>query len=185
MKFKQEYGLTMNGKLKVYLEAKIKTDGETIKETTLPEIEVPLTKSTIEVPIEIKKATSSGHLKNAEENKLKDKVYKYLGFLMFACGIFGIIYLVVVIVRGEKTYAYIREVNKITKTYDGIIVNVNELPKVENVSVIDVENFEELLDAHSEVRLPINYYDDEEEAIFILIGENMAWKYTIKKERKY
>ena len=188
MNFKKEYGLTMDGSLKVYLDIDIKLDSDTkaSKKSFNPQINVPLTQATIEVPIGIQKALMSGYLKISEKPSVKSIICKYSGIVVFLIGSVLAIYLTIVVTKkGEKQYAYVKKLNKILKTYDGIIVNVNKSPDIDNISVINVEDFNELLDAHSEVRLPINYYDDEDTANFILIGNNMAWKYILEKEKVF
>jgi hypothetical protein len=75
---------------------------------------------------------------------------------------------------------YYTELKKILSTYDGIIVNVSSLPDLDKFNVIKVRSFEELLDAHSEVRLPINYYPQKHKATFILVNDTMLWMYTLR-----
>ena len=50
--------------------------------------------------------------------------------------------------------------------------------------MIKVESFEELIDAHSEVRMPINYYQTKDYSIFLLFNDNTAWKYVLEKRKK-
>ena len=76
------------------------------------------------------------------------------------------------------------EVDRILSTYDSIIVNIKELPNLEGYNVIKVESFNELIDAHSEIRKPINYYKEKDLSAFFLISDNIAWKYIIYKKRK-
>ena len=73
---------------------------------------------------------------------------------------------------------------RILNTYDGIIVNVKELPKTSDMKVITVSEFEELIDAHSEVRKPINFVELEKgkKSKFVLTSENMVWEYTLMSE---
>ena len=42
--------------------------------------------------------------------------------------------------------------------------------------------FEELIDAHSEVRNPINYITEKDGALFLLVSENMIYSYKLKRE---
>ena len=67
-------------------------------------------------------------------------------------------------------------------TYDSIIVNTEEEPKIENYNVIKVESFEELIDAHSEIRMPINYYQTDHSSVFVLLSDKTAWKYVLEKK---
>ena len=50
-----------------------------------------------------------------------------------------------------------------------------------DLKVIEVNTFSELIDAHSEVRMPINYYEEVADckSVFVLVSTNMAWVYTL------
>ena len=74
--------------------------------------------------------------------------------------------------------------SKILTAYDGIIVNASTLPDLNKFNVIKVRSFDELLDAHSEVRLPINYYRQTNKSIFILVNDTMLWMYTLENKKR-
>ena len=74
------------------------------------------------------------------------------------------------------------ELEKILNTYDSIIVDTTKNINIEDYNIIEVNRFEELIDAHSEVRMPINYYQTENESTFILLKDSNAWIYTLKKD---
>jgi hypothetical protein len=73
--------------------------------------------------------------------------------------------------------------DKISKNYDSIIANVNNLPEINELKKIEVSTFEELIDVYNEVRMPINYYQNEQktESTFIIINDEIVWIYTLKK----
>ena len=95
--------------------------------------------------------------------------------------------IIIIIIRKknyEKNYEYELKLKKILTTYDSIIVNIKILPDIRKYNVINVESFEELIDAHSEVRMPINYYHTNKTAVFLLFNEATVWRYTVKKNDK-
>ena len=71
---------------------------------------------------------------------------------------------------------------KILKTYDGILVEVDSLPDLTKFNVIYVKSFDELIDAHSEIRRPINFIQKSSHAKFLLINEGIAWVYKFNRE---
>ena len=71
---------------------------------------------------------------------------------------------------------------KILKVYDSILVEVETIPNLSKFDIISVKNFEELIDAHSEVRRPINFVYQKEGVKFLLISEGMVWIYNLKKD---
>ena len=52
---------------------------------------------------------------------------------------------------------YVKELKRILKTYDSVIVNVKEIKFDKNQNIMYVDKFEELLDAQLELRIPILY----------------------------
>lgn len=108
----------------------------------------------------------------------------------------GILWLVVIVLAAYLALSYrkdimseseyTRKLRKIISTYDGIIVNVDKLPSLEKLNVAEVTDFEELVDAQNEVRLPINFKEDKRRGIakFVLIRNNLAWVYQLKEGEK-
>lgn len=72
--------------------------------------------------------------------------------------------------------------NKMLNKYDNIIVNVKNLPVIENKEIVMVTNFKELINVHDEVNLPINYLDikNNHEATFVIIVANIIYVYKMK-----
>lgn len=190
--FKKEYGLSINGYLRVYMDIKTNIDTEKTKEglekKSMLLLSIPLTRATIEVPIEIKTPNSKSILTTEmiESKDPKYMSYKISGFSLMGFSAILIVISILFFVRTkEKQFYYIKKVNGILKTYDAIVVNVKNIPSLNGLRVIEVSNFNELLDAHSEVRLPINYCDYDDRAEFVLFNDLMAWRYTISKDEYY
>ena len=194
--FKSQYGVTMDGLLKVslvienYIESDL-TDHKIEKDSNV-ELNIPLTSLTIEVPIETNDLSNNGVLvsKVVQENILYYSVFKYLGYSLLGISVFLLALLITIIITKIKYgNKYNNKLKKILKTYDSIIVNVKTIPDIDTLNVITVTSFEELIDAHSEVRKPINYIAQKGHSIFILINDGMAWRYDLVKEtsknRKY
>ncbi|MCH5167310.1 MAG: hypothetical protein J1F35_05395 [Erysipelotrichales bacterium] len=86
-------------------------------------------------------------------------------------------------INRKKMSYYEKKLKKILDTHDSIIVNVENLPSLSGLNVVDVTTFDELLDAQSEVRLPINFMENKKRRVskFILIKDKLAWVYTLKE----
>ena len=84
----------------------------------------------------------------------------------------------------ENKYKVQNSIRKFLNTYDSIIVNVEAMPNTEGYHEIKVENFNELIDAHSEVRMPINYYHNNDKNVFLLFNENTVWYYVIDEKEE-
>lgn len=184
--FKKEYGVAMDGKLKVMLVITNNITNEKIKRNILKEAElnlnIPLTSLTIEVPIETKAKKSNGYLINelVYDNNIKYTILEYTGYTLFVLAGIGIVYLMIAAIKCESVYQ--RKLKKILKTYDGILVEVDSLPDLTKFNVIYVKSFDELIDAHSEIRRPINFIQKSSHAKFLLINEGIAWVYKFNRE---
>jgi len=184
--WKDVAGVSMDGKLKVILvfestvsapnlEQKYQINNSDIK------LELPLSKAATEITINEK---SNDNTKTIEEKVVNSdsKYLKYRIGVVFS-GLLSIICVIMILVtrsNQKNDNKYYTELKKILSTYDGIIVNVSSLPDLDKFNVIKVRSFDELLDAHSEVRLPINYYPQKHKATFILVNDTMLWMYTLR-----
>ena len=188
--FKSQYGVTMDGLLKISLviEDNVKSDliDRTILKNSEVELNIPLTTLTVEVPIETNELDNNGTLINEtyEENHLCYTVIKYLGYICFICSsLIFVLIMYIVIQKSRLENVYNKTLKRILKTYDNIIVNTSSLPDLSELNVIYVTSFDELIDAHGEVRNPINLTIEKNYASFILISEKMAWRYDLIKEK--
>lgn len=187
--FKKTLGLVnSDGVLKVYLKVTSKVESEEALDTKIDSdlmLKLPLSQMAIEATPEWD-APSNGKLitKTIKEHSVVYVLWVVGGVLLVILGgFFAWLFL-----RNQKIYRmnheYELELKKIQSTYDSIIVNVEEEPNLEDYNVIKVESFEELIDAHSEIRMPINYYQTGDSSVFILFNENTAWKYILSKKQK-
>ncbi len=178
--------VSMDGKLKVILvfestighptlEQKYQINNSDIK------LELPLSKAATEITIS---ENSNDTTKTIEEKEKSDdsKYMKYRIGVVFSFLIAVMFLILIVITRNNQKNdnKYYVELKRILSTYDGIIVNVSSLPDLEKFNVIKVKSFDELLDAHSEVRLPINYYRQKGKSTFILVNDTMLWMYVLR-----
>lgn len=189
--FKKEYGLAVNGNLKIELivdsKAKYKDSKKVVENKSTMNIEVPLTQLSVDIKIDTNPTVKSNTVivDNILLNDKKHKIAFVLGvicllitFILFIC------LLKVISSYNKKKSKYHKELDRILSTYDSIIVNVDRLKDLSTYNVIEVNSFEELLDAHGEVRMPINYIELEKdtESVFILINNNVAWIYRMKNK---
>lgn len=184
--FKKEYGVAMDGKLKVILVITNNITNEKIERNILKEanlnLNIPLTSLTIEVPIEAKEKVEDGFLINelVYDNSIIYTILEYTSYLLFGLASIGVAYLIIAAIKSESIYH--RKLKKILKTYDGILVEVNSFPDLSKFEVIYVKNFEELIDAHSEIRRPINFIQKTNSVKFLLMNEGIAWVYKFNRE---
>lgn len=194
--FKRDFNLAIDAELKVILVVKGTTKSDTLgKELPVyyeAKMDLPLTEKAIEVNI------------NSNTNKI-DKVLSntvtstniiyYIAFVsIFICLIVVISQIILIIIdfkKYKKDNFYQVTLKNIIDGYDNIIVNIKELPDFKKYNLIEIDSFNELLDAQSELRMPVHYYNEESGSTFFIINNDVIWKYRLvndkfveKKEKK-
>ena len=147
---------------------------------------VPVTDVTYTVS---KKSTASGNVKTVrtyKDNKFQKKTYGLLFILLILLDILVLILMVIRYYRDSKSRGlYNSKLKRILRSYDNIIVNVKKIPDLSEKSVVNVTSFDELLDCQAELRIPINYAEEEKgyKALFVIINDDMAWVYKLENEK--
>lgn len=187
--FKKKYSLsTANGVLKIYLnvDSKLKTNiNDNVIDAPISSkmmIQVPLSEMTIDALVEESVPTDIKEV-SVVVDATRVEIFRTLGYIYIGAVVICIILLVVVTNAKKNLNRYENELKKILNTYDGIIVNIKKIPDLTDYNIINVSSFNELLDAHSEVRMPINFFKGEYKSYFILLSEKNAWKYTMSRKK--
>ena len=188
--FRNQYGISMEGNLEVILVVSNMVNdpvsGEAVSLEKELKLNIPLTTLTIEVPIEASNDNNTDVLLFSHSIKNANLIYSVLRILAILFYILAGILVLVLIYLSILSYKlesiYHKRLRKILKIYDGIIVNLKNKPNMTKNNILEVSTFEELIDAHSEVRNPINYIAEKDGALFLLMSENMIYLYKLKRE---
>ncbi len=194
--FKKEYGLAIDGILHVemiidldgYIDdgsiVKCEDECNHIKKENVLKMDIPLTQNSVDISINTNESsTSNGNIiyeKKVSES-ISNIIIRCIGFIFLLISLIVVIFMIRYIIRKRQMISnYHKEINKILTTYDSIIVNSDNINNIFKYNVIKVNSFEELLDAHSEVRMPINYIEVRKDySLFILINNDVAWVYRV------
>ena len=187
--FKKEYSMQTDGELIISLVVESTTTGEEyteeIKVDSDLSLSIPLLEQTVDASIQKDAISKEKTLSMIDNSK---KIFYYV------CSLIGVVIIVISVIEFIKTIIYSimkskknlyrTKLNKILHNHDSIIANVNTLPDLKELNVIDVQTFEELIDVYNEVRMPINYYQDNRRYIstFMIINDGIAWVYKFNKE---
>ena len=189
--FKKETKVTTDATLTIKMEIKNAVNAEDTDVDFDRELSLSIPLS--ELTVEGKVSTEDESKSNTITKRVRDHHPKFI-----FCRVVGIISTITSFLMLFSLYKmykrmilkdlYKHKLKKLTTTYDGIIVNVKNLPDLTGLNVIEVTSFEELIDAHSEVRLPINFYENErkKQSYFVLINGGQAYVYRFNlKEAAY
>ena len=185
MSFKKTLGLgSAEGVLKVQLKVESEVEGNNVNSPidSVLLLKMPLTEMTVEASVDLDEHNTVKELTKII-NTEKLKTMRTVGVIYACASVFCIVVLIYITKKKKDLHKYDSTLKKILTTYDGIIVNVDKLPDLTDYKVIDVSSFEELLDAHSEIRMPINFFKDELRSYFILLNDKTVWRYTMSKRK--
>ena len=180
--FSKDYALLLDSTLDVTLHIALTNEEEELNKTKTVTATIPMNKQSFSIT------------KNTQTNPLEEVTIKTHNFNVLYL-IFAIIILVFDAIFIKRLIGYLKEnvlnknkyqkeIEKILKTYDQIIVISKNPPDIENVKKIEVENFEELLDAQEELNNPIIFYENKttHRSMFVIIGQEIAWIYHLIDE---
>ena len=80
---------------------------------------------------------------------------------------------------------YTKQLDKILKNYDQIIVEVETPVREKEHNVILVKSFEEMIDLEEELRIPIIFYENiyKHIAVFTITHNNIVYKYVLRRNK--
>lgn len=172
--YQKKYAVSLEGNLIIEVGIKIDFDYNEFNSTVdLSERRLLLTIPLTESVFEIKKNVPESNGQELIEKKLSK-----INYLKLIGAFFEIFFSISMAVFLGKTIVkifgfdskYEKELNKILRTYNYIIVNVKYFDLSKYEKVLYVDSFENLLDAQSELRVPILYFNvrSKREDMFIV-----------------
>ena len=85
----------------------------------------------------------------------------------------------------KKNY-YNTTLDKLLKDYGDVIVELNSEINKDGLQVVEVKNFNEMLDLEEELKIPIMFYEIEEDELgeFTINHNNIIYRYILKDEER-
>lgn len=101
--------------------------------------------------------------------------------------ILGVLFVILLVCLGiymkeepDEYSAYVKTKSKILRTYDSIIIEVEDIPNIAGKNIIKVKSIDDLVDAQLELREPIYYKNDSDSCFFLLLHYNEACIYILR-----
>lgn len=185
--FKKDYGVPVDANLmvKLVVETNAKDDGKDFTITQEPFVSIPLSEQTLEIDFSVVE-------NDINTDTITYTKYPWLNHILLVIGIiFVIIYLFIGFVGLFRMIRSIKKRNKydvflrkIFSNYDQIIIDTDKIPDLDNIDILEVSSFEELVDAQNEIHKPIIFNEVKKghEAVFVLMDSNHAYRYTVLVE---
>lgn len=162
-KFRSDYGIETKSNLVVYFKVN-KKGSENNKfqlsnnDSTMS-LKIPLSEKAINIQMDYKAIDQNNELYSAPTLVLSDYVDALISIVLVIIAIIFTIPLVKLLKNFRpKKSAYDKYIDKILNEYDRLIVETPTAPKTDDINIIKVESFEELLDVRDNLSLPIKYF---------------------------
>lgn len=123
---------------------------------------------------------------NGEEVTQVNKLQLIMGIIIFVVSSIILLNKIKGKFKFTEKSEYSVIVNKILKNYGDIVAEIVHPVNLENMEIIDVRNFDQMLDVEEELRMPILFYEITrgEEGCFIIIHNNIAYRYILRNKKK-
>lgn len=177
-KFKLSIDAYLNIKLNIKYDGKVKDNGKEINGTDILEINIPLSKSTINIETKYEEDNSKNIMPDVTDLKEMEKVY--IGIVILIIDILAFIMLFNKIFINKKSY-YLKTLDKIMKDYSEIIVESSTNLNYDDLEILDIKTFEDMVDIEEELKSPIMMYEyiKNQESWFVVVNGNYAYRYIL------
>lgn len=185
--FKKDYGLSVDGNLIVRLHVDMNGNAKNIKQginsNQVMELTIPLSEQTININMDYKDINNYEVVEEVSNTEIINKVLFAICIISLILDIVVVIEYVRFLEKIKKTSsAYSKKLNRILKEYDRAIVKTKKLPDTDELKLIEVESFEELLDARENLEKPILYTEIHpgQKCCFMILNQKEVFKFILK-----
>lgn len=180
--FNNQFDLSMDAYLNIKLNIKyngliLKNKYEVNGKDKL-ELNIPLTKQIIKIETKYDKETNKNLTPTINEQKNMNKIYTGIIISIIAISLMLVLHDKIFI--SKKTY-YTKMLNKILKNYSQIIVEISNPINYDELEILDIKNFDDMIDANQELKTPILLYEVEEgkESHFVVVNDKYAYRFIL------
>ena len=153
-------------------------DSEDLKVT------IPLSEQTINILKDYDDTLNTGTISKYSYIKIENKYYAIISVLSLILSIISLAMLLKFVKKlSKRSNKYNKKLKRIMKEYDRIIVTLSKMPDLNNYHIIEVESFEELLDAKQNLDKPILHVEihKNQKSWFLILTDTQAYRYILKE----
>ncbi len=184
--FTRDIGLSINANLEVVLTVSINgttESGQKIAEQSNVSTTIPLNQDVFTI------TTDTGG--SGQKAITKNITTADINYLSLSLGLIALIFAIVLVVmlikkmsKQSKISPYERKIKKIMNEYGDIIVETDSVFNYSDYNVIDIKNFDELLDLEQEIRIPIivNVDLENKHTVFAVINNSTLYRFILEEE---
>ncbi len=186
--FRNQYGLSIDARVDLTMNINITAGlaGETEKElhdTNTMTLEIPLLQQTINInPNYVNQGSNTIYEEGTPKKEINIPLV-VIGAVVLVVSLVVFKILVKSLLAVTRKSEYVLALNKILKEYADIIAETHNMPDIDKYDVINVKNFNDLVDVEEELHSPILYFEVREnyESVFVIIHEGTLYKFTLRE----
>ena len=150
-------------------------------ESSIMNLDMDLAQDVFSIEKEFDNSESKEIFETTETNKKINIPFMVIGAILIVAAILIMLDSIRKSIKFSKKSDYAIALNRILKNYGDIVADIVSPVEIDNLNVIEVKNFDQLLDIEEEVRMPILFYETipDEQGEFIIVCDSMAYRYVI------
>ncbi len=188
-KFKEQFGLPIKSYLDVKLvvasEIDVAESNKIQKDDSAVNLKMDLNQQVFSILQDYEPIDKGQIIDEENISNVSNVILLTIGIILFAISAFGILNIIRKIIVADRKTDYEIALNRILKNYGDIVAEIVTPTETEGMKVIDVKNFDQLLDIEEEIRMPILFYEivEGEEGEFTIIYDNIVYRYILEGRR--
>lgn len=185
--FKRRFGMSLTTKLQVTMNIKItgKYQGKEINKTDNIILDIPLGIQAFSIKEDYQKQNNLNLYDNSKAVSVTYSLFTKACIVVMVISIILFILSFKLIFNIKPKSKYTKTLNKILKTYDQIIVEVESPVKEKGYHIVLVKDFDEMIDLEEELRIPIIFYENlyKYRSIFTITYNDTIYKYILRNKK--
>lgn len=184
--FRKELKLPITASLNIVFSIKVtgNEENQIINDQKEMILNIPLNQQAFKITEKLEETYANNIVPKLDKTPAVNYRKLIAGIVLSITAIFIFILLFREIFNIPRKNKYTSKLNKILKEYGDVIVEIINPVNEEDMNIVEVKNFNEMIDLEEELRVPIMFYESIEylEGEFTLIHNNILYKFTLKNE---
>lgn len=183
--FKEQFGLPIKAYLDVKLivnsEINVSESEKVEKDDSIIDLKMDLNQQVFNITQNYEPIKKGQVFDETTGKKGNNVMLLIIGIGLFVFSSLGILNIFRKIILSNRKTDYEVALNRILKNYGDIVAEIVTPTETEGLKIIDVKNFDQLLDIEEEIRMPILFYEtvEGEEGEFTIIYDNIVYRYIL------
>lgn len=186
--FRNKFGLSVDARVdvafKINVTGGMKGAENTLQESNVMTLQIPLLKPTIEIKPDYVNHGNETVYKTTESDDSMNIPLLIFGAALLIFTLVLLKIFVSKLLATTKKSEYVLKLNKILKEYGDIIAEADNMPDLTKYDVVNIKQFNDLVDIEEELHSPIicNEIREDLESWFLIFHNETAYRFILKYE---